>query len=190
MRLTSADRPIDFGTSCGPHYDRAAGWTLIRTGNKEMQLADWSALSQFVSAGAVTVSLIFVGLQIRRNTNATRAATFQASVGYEFASLTAIGTSPSTASIFLAYRDHPETLEGEALMQGQILFTGLLRHAEHIYLQYQSGMLSKAGWSTREQFLRNIIRTPGYGKFLDRRNAQNINGHFIDFARAVLGGKQ
>lgn len=56
-----------------------------------MQLSDWAALAEILSAAAVIVSLIFVGAQIRENTRATHAATLQDHVEYEMDLVTRVG---------------------------------------------------------------------------------------------------
>jgi len=43
-----------------------------------MTLQDWGALGEMVGGAAIIVSLLYVGLQIRHSTNATRSATSQA----------------------------------------------------------------------------------------------------------------
>jgi len=43
-----------------------------------MTLQDWGALGELVGGAAIIVSLLYVGLQIRHGTNATRSATNQA----------------------------------------------------------------------------------------------------------------
>jgi hypothetical protein len=43
-----------------------------------MTLQDWGALGELIGGVAIIVSLIYVGLQIRQSTHATRAATSQA----------------------------------------------------------------------------------------------------------------
>ena len=43
-----------------------------------MTLQDWGALGELIGGVAIIVSLIYVGLQVRQSTHATRAATSQA----------------------------------------------------------------------------------------------------------------
>jgi hypothetical protein len=43
-----------------------------------MNLQDWSNVAQVIGALAVVISLVYVGFQVKRNTNAVRSATSQA----------------------------------------------------------------------------------------------------------------
>lgn len=171
---------MTFAGSCGSEAFPGTAPRLIA-----LKLNEWSAVAEIVSAAAVTVSLIFVGMQIKDNTVASKAATFQSSVGYDIAILNTIGASPDNARVFLTYRDDPDSLENDELSQGQMLFTSTLRHLENIYLQHEAGMLSDEGWSTRGQFLRNIVRTRGFAKFVNGPNARNFSGNFIDYAKRI-----
>ena len=51
---------------------------------RKLSLTEWSELSQVVSAIAVVASLIYVGYEIRRNTEASRAATRQSIAETDF----------------------------------------------------------------------------------------------------------
>jgi hypothetical protein len=127
-----------------------------------MKLEKYALIAEIISATAVTISLVFVGLQIRDNTISNEAATFQATVGHDIAILTSAGSSPDTARIFYAYRDNPDNLDGNEFLQGQALFTALARHVENLYLQHEAGMLSDAGWVARQPFVQTLVLSPGY----------------------------
>ncbi len=104
---------------------------------------------ELVAAIAVVISLIFVGLQIRDNTIASEAATYQASVAYDVEILLNAGVSPETARVFYTSRDDPDSLNEDELLQGQTLLTATLRHMENLYVQYEAGMLSDEAWANR-----------------------------------------
>jgi len=97
-----------------------------------MKLEKVSVVAETVSAFAVVVSLIFVGLQIRDNTIASQAATLQDSVGYDLQLLVNVGRTPETARVFFTFRDNPKALEGDELLQGQALFTASFRAIENM----------------------------------------------------------
>ena len=142
-------------------------------------------IGELVAAVAVVVSLVFVGLQIRDNTIASEAATHQASVAYDLELVLNAGTSPATARVYRAYRDDPDSLEGDELLQGETLFIGLFRHNENVYLQRRAGMLSEDVWAAREPFLRFFVQTPGFDRLTEGSNRQLYGGPFIEFAERV-----
>ena len=71
-----------------------------------MGLSDWVAVAEIFGAVAIVVSLVFVGIQIRDNTKATHAATFQDHMGYEIDFVSRVGSDPDLARIWeTAQRD-------------------------------------------------------------------------------------
>ena len=60
---------------------------------------------ELIAAIAVVISLIFVGLQIKDNTIATEAATYQDTVAYDIEILLNMGSTPEMARVFFTFRD-------------------------------------------------------------------------------------
>ncbi len=141
---------------------------------------------ELVAAIAVVISLIFVGLQIRDNTIASEAATYQASVAYDIELLSNVAGNADLARIFYAYAWEPsDNLDGTELLQAQWHFTAVLRHLENLYFQHQSGMLSDESWESRDALIRATIRNPGCEKFLRGHTVQSFSGEFIDYSLQI-----
>ena len=149
-------------------------------------LSKMHQVGELVAAIAVVISLVFVGLQIRDNTTATKAATYQDSTGYDIEILTLLASNPATARTWTAYvRDDPDGLTAEEREQAQYLMAANIRAFENFYLQNEAGLLSEAGWQSRELLLRNFVQMPGFEKFLSSPNGSNFGGPFMDFAKRV-----
>ncbi len=143
-------------------------------------------VGELAAAVAVVTSLIFVGLQIRDNTIASEAATYQASVAYDIELLSNVAGNADLARIFYAYAWEPsDNLDGTELLQAQWHFTAVLRHLENLYFQHQSGMLSEASWESRSALMRATIQNPGFEKFLRGVTVRSFSGEFIDYAREI-----
>ena len=65
-----------------------------------MSIQDWAAIGEMVGAIAVVVSLIYVGVQLRQNTLATRVITSQAFVQIHHAAITPIVQEPAFRDIY------------------------------------------------------------------------------------------
>ena len=149
------------------------------------KLADWASIADIVGAFAVTMSLIFVGLEIRGNTKATQAATLQQSVGYDVTLLTTFGSNPDIAATVTKYvGGEPELTESHRL-QGQYLFAAALRHWENLYLQRQADTLSEEAWLAREAVVRQNITGPGFRDLMSSPHGEGFSGSFLDYARQV-----
>jgi hypothetical protein len=77
----------------------------------DLQISDWANIAEIVGALAVTISLVFVGLQVRANTVATQSATYQDAVGHEISILLAISATPETAVKQNIYLNDPGALD-------------------------------------------------------------------------------
>jgi len=112
---------------------------------KKLSIHEWSALSQIVSAVAVVLSLLYVGVEIRSNTEATRAATRQSVAESDFAyfgaaippELVVDGLSKMLA------RDSLDAREDAALSMWQSLN---FRIFENAHYQFSVGLLEPEVW--------------------------------------------
>jgi len=116
---------------------------------KKLSLSEWSDISQVVSAMAVVASLVYVGFEIGRNTEASRAATRQsiAETDFEYVGAT---IDPLTLA------------EAEAKYEAGLDLTlteqFILRERQHLnfrifenaYYQYRVGLLEEETWCRGE----------------------------------------
>lgn len=112
---------------------------------RRLTLGQWSDLSQVVSALAVVVSLLYVGLEIRANTEASHAATRQAIAQTDFEYVGAT-LDPLTLLEAEAKIEAGETLtpvEHFVLVERQHLN---FRIFENAYYQHRIGLLGVETW--------------------------------------------
>ena len=140
---------------------------------------------ELIAAIAVVISLIFVGLQIKDNTIATEAATYQDTVAYDIEILLNMGSTPEMARVFFTFRDNPESLIEDEFLQGRTLLSATVRHLENLYLQHEAGMLSDEAWATREPLIRTYVLSPGFDRLMSGSTGQNYGGSFIDYAERI-----
>ena len=152
-----------------------------------MDITNIASFAEIISAIAVVVSLIFVGLEIRKNTQTTEAATFQASVAHDLELLLKMGDDPKIANTFFTYRDRPDELSEEEQFQGAHLMAATIRHVENLYLQYKKGMLSEDSWNTRKPLVVSIIKSKGFAKNTEVHYAGFYDGDFMKYAKEQQG---
>jgi hypothetical protein len=107
-------------------------------------------IRQVLSAGAVVLSLIFVGFEIRQNTAAQRAQTRQALADGSRELVLTLATDPI---LLRAYRgvfplsDGQSPTEGLApsdSSQARMLMFAQLRNAENVFMQYREGVVDES----------------------------------------------
>jgi len=142
-------------------------------------------IGELVAAVAVVISLVFVGIQIRENTIASEAATYQETIAYDMDLLLTVGSNPDVTRVFFAFMDDPGSLNKDEFLQGRTLLAASVRNFENLYVQHETGMLSDEAWATREALIRNVILKPGFGKLIDGEIGPNFSGTFIDYAKQI-----
>jgi hypothetical protein len=110
-----------------------------------LTISDLGSIGEFVSAIGVVASLIYVGLQIRSNTEATRSATRQAlsdqDLMYVAAGIDSSILAEATAKLEKKLDVSPA--EASQLVQHQHLN---LRIAENAFYQFKRGRLEEVVW--------------------------------------------
>jgi len=142
-----------------------------------MNLNDLANLGQIVGALAVVVSLIYVALQIRQNTNAVRSAAAQV-VHEHFASWYHLLANDAELSQIAVngLRDYASLSEQEKV-RFIAAFMAFLSYGQNAFLKWRQRLLEPALWTGWEQVLMNLIGAPG-GKGLWKERAYLFGEEF------------
>jgi hypothetical protein len=134
-----------------------------------MNLNDLANLGQIIGALAVVVSLIYVALQIRQNTNAVRAATAQ-SVHEHFASWYHLLASDESLSqvVIDGLKDYGSLSEKDKA-RFVATFMAYLSYSQNAFLKWRQGMLAPSLWLGWEQIIMNFAGAPGGRAFWKER---------------------
>ncbi len=126
-----------------------------------MTLAEISDLSTALGAVAVVASLIFVGIQIRQNTAATRAASHHAvsdalnQINFSFAG------NADVTRIFLSGMADRNALTPEERWRFDALCRAYLHVCETMYIQAGLGVGDKSILLAEEEGIRTMFAAPG-----------------------------
>lgn len=144
-------------------------------------LEEYALIAEIISAIAIVVSLIFVALQIRGNTKATKASTFHEIAALDINILLSFASSNELSRIISTFRDNPEALSEEEQNQGFYLFGAEVRHVENLFLQNENKMLSEKHWKSRKALVEGVVLSPGFGALLKHPFRKFFDGSFIEF---------
>lgn len=121
------------------------------------------AVAEAIGAVAVVASLIYLAVQIRQNTRAVRAATYDAMVRGSGEFLRPMIDDAELARAFeLVAEDwnHPE-VSAEARTRAMYLLTQLFREWENAYYQWRQGTLEYWLWKAWETVILSYYHHPG-----------------------------
>jgi hypothetical protein len=143
-----------------------------------------SRVARMVSAGAVVLSLMFVGFEIRQNTAAQRAETRQGLAEASRQHIHMIASEPSLTEAYLQifptrggeryYRELTATDTARA----NLLMFGNLRNLENVYLQFREGVVDESVLNTYS-FANLRYQTTSFREFW-RRWSTMLDPRFVE----------
>ncbi|MBK5103981.1 MAG: hypothetical protein JJE42_07015 [Burkholderiales bacterium] len=141
----------------------------------------FSAISSAVATLAITMSVIYLAIQVKTSTKATNSQTYQFATQAlgEMASI--IGVSKDLARIYVNGMADPESLDKEEYYQFSYLTVSLFRRYENIFYQWQSGMIDEDFWGGHRNNLLWFYFQPGTQRWWSERR-----GGFSDRFRSFL----
>lgn len=136
------------------------------------------AVAELLAAIGVIISLIFVGLQVRKSTAESKAATKQATTDTEIAMVS-------------AFADHAEIWEkattgapitGATDTRRAILLVNLLMiDYENRFHQHEAGYFDDRSWANRVAILRNMVTLPMFDIWRQSQGGQSRSADYLDF---------
>jgi len=127
-----------------------------------VSLETLASLSQIAGGFAVIASLIFVGVQIREQANATRAQTEQAIAANWMAVTQVVADNADSFAEGLVSTSETfaELGDGGRLRFLSAIFA-LFKHYENMYLKFEKGRLSDAEWEPWSNHIQMYFHQPG-----------------------------
>ena len=113
-----------------------------------MKLEKWALIAEIVGGVAIVLSLIFVGAEIRRNTAATYAATYDRLLSDHMNLSIAEANNPEISLAYL-YFENSELLDSTddpQYLQGRSIWMALARIYERAYFAHEYGRLGDSEW--------------------------------------------
>ena len=120
---------------------------------KRLNLGEWASVAEIVAAGAVVVSLFFVGFEIRRNTRATQAATLQSAIDIARQQVLLMASNAELNRISMVGDNDPSKLNADEKLrffwQDRSLWLGM----QTLYRQWTLGVLPDEEWSVYKKVI-------------------------------------
>ena len=134
-----------------------------------MTLSDLASLGSFISGIAVLASLIFVGFQLRQNTQAVRATASQAHASNLQQIVTPIVENGEVARLWRLGLLDIKGLTDDERVRFVAFLSGLFRFWESSRLQWRHGQLDNEHWENVAQQAIDFASQPGVKHFWEIR---------------------
>ena len=136
-----------------------------------MALEQWALIAEIVGSAAVVVSLIFVGVQLRANTSATRSATASAASSSTSTWYNAMGTSPQASALFFNFMNDPDSLSPQERLQAVFSVHGVLVNFQTSFMLANEGTLDDQIKDTILEAVVVVKDKPGFKYYWEQRRA-------------------
>ncbi len=144
---------------------------------------NWEAIgagSELVGAVAVVISLIYLALQIKGNTESARTSTYQ-SVVAEFGALNrSMASTPDLSILFIRGMEDFDALNADERARCSQLFFVCFHNFENMYYQYRKGYLEHDVWIGWQRIMLAYHARPGFQVWWSLRSSV-FNRHFVEF---------
>jgi hypothetical protein len=125
---------------------------------------NWQAIqgiSGIFATLSVTLTVVYLAIQIRRSTIATYSQTYQFATQALGEMAAIVGGSIDTSRIFSVGMADPKQLSTDEYRQFAYLGISLFRRYENVFFQYQSGMIDDDFWTGHRENLLWFFHRPG-----------------------------
>ena len=114
-----------------------------QTENMKIRLKRIAIIVEILGGIAILISLIFVGIQLKENTKATRSSTATATIGTMTDWYVTMGTNAEASSGFWKFLSNPESMKKDEQLQHIYVLHGLLLTFQNSYYLAQEGTLDE-----------------------------------------------
>lgn len=139
---------------------------------------DWGAVSAVAGVFAavfVALSVVYLALQVKAGTKATRSQTYYLATAALAEMAALIGSNAELSRIVRIGWNTPDDLTEDEFTQYSYVMLSFLRRYENVYFQWQSGLVDDDFWIGHRENLLWAYRRPGMQRvWKDRKNAFSI----------------
>ena len=137
------------------------------------------AIAELLAAIGVIISLIFVGLQVRKSNEEARTATMQATTDTE---MMMVQIFAEHAEVWDKVSTGKELDSGTETRKGILMANMLMIDYENRFHQYLAGNFDESSWQNRLEILQSFVSLPIYDTW---RNSLGGRSHGADFLALI-----
>ena len=134
-----------------------------------MTLDQLASIGEFIGGIGVVMSLVYLAIQIRSNTDAERTSTYQSIVSDFGALNNTMASTPELSHLFVqAMEDYHPLSSDEKARISQIFFQ-CFRYFENMFYQHKKGYLDEEVWIGWKRLMLTYYSRPGFQSWWEHR---------------------
>jgi len=157
---------------------------------RKLTLSEWGNIAEVISAGAVVVSLLYVGYQVSENTGEIRAANRQQLVNRSHSASLLMATNKDLATV-LAKATAGEPMDGTERRQLASAIRAVLYDTQEAFLLNREGRVDEGYWATRGALVSLYLANPASRSAYDEMKSRGLLlGDFTAWVDGIIGAVQ
>ncbi len=146
-----------------------------------------AAVGGLLGAVGIVLSVVFLAMQIRRNTAATQSQTYQSACSALADFSATVGQDPALCRVWRIGLSTPQELDDNQYYQFAFLGISLFRRYENAFYQYHAGLIDDDFWSGHRNILSWHFHRPGIQHWWQGRR-QTFSKAFCDYLESTKPG--
>lgn len=127
-----------------------------------MSLEDLGNLGEVVGALGVLASLVYLGIQIRQNTQALRTSTYQQLLDHIASINLAVVNAGDAGDVYATAARNGFVPGSTQHIRWRVFVLSSLRHWAHAHMQHEAGTLTDEQWRMLTHGLERVVSLPGF----------------------------
>jgi len=124
-----------------------------------MSIQELGSIGELVAAIATVLTLVYLAIQVRQNTRALKASTFQGISSELGQNVQPLLQTPDMAMIYAKGINAPDTLTANERLKNQALHLAMFRRLESVFVQTELGSIDREFIAGAELSLLTLIGT-------------------------------
>jgi hypothetical protein len=145
-----------------------------------VNLAELASIGEIVSSIAVIISLVYLAMQIRQNTEAERTSTYQSIVSDFGALNNNMASTPELSDMFVRGLENFEQFNPDERARISQSFFQCFRYFENMFYQHHKGYLDEDIWVGWKRLILTYYSRPGFQTWWEFRK-DVYSRPFVDF---------
>ena len=134
-----------------------------------MTLDQLANIGEIIGSIAVIISIIYLAIQIRTNTEAERTSTYQAVVSDFGAINNTMASTPELSHMFVEAMEDYHQLSSDEKARISQLFFQCFRYFENMFYQHRKGYLDEDVWTGWKRLMLTYYARPGFQTWWEHR---------------------
>ena len=126
-----------------------------------MTIQEWGAIGEFIGGIAIIVSLVYVGLQIKQNTKATKMSSAHSYLDTQNGYVGLINQSSSLADVLDRGANDLEALKGGEVVQFSAFHDQSFSSFQTFFIEWRDGWLDERLWNFYKHAMADLLSHPG-----------------------------